>query len=140
MKIRRFALMLFACSLALVEGGADAVVPPGRLSITLEMYTDSRTGLTWQQRSGQGLVTWADAMNYCALLELDGGAGWRLPTAKEFLTDIDWTRPTQIGDGAPTWTSTPDAANPNARLCVRWAGGWTLSRIATETASVRCVR
>ena len=50
--------------------------------------TDRRTGLTWQQKSAPGSVTWADAAKACP-------AQWRLPTIKELqsLTDESAVRP-----------------------------------------------
>ena len=63
--------------------------------------TDSATGLTWQQGdSGQGM-NWADALAYAENLTLGGYSDWRLPTAKELQSIVDYTRsPDTTGSAA----------------------------------------
>ena len=54
--------------------------------------TDYATGLTWQQKdSGDGMY-WEDALSYCENLELAGRDDWRLPSAKELQSILDYTR------------------------------------------------
>src|SRR5262249_4125750 len=69
----------------LPEGGAE--------HYTLGQGTvfDNRTRLTWQHDVPMDPVSWADARDYCAKLDL-GGTGWRLPSVSELQTLIDETK------------------------------------------------
>jgi hypothetical protein len=54
--------------------------------------TDEATGLTWMKAdSGKGM-DWPSALVYGSNLELAGYTDWRLPSAKELQTIIDYTR------------------------------------------------
>ena len=54
------------------------------------IVVDNNTGLEWQQASPIEKDNFEDAANYCHNLNYAGiNNGWRLPTAKEFLTIID---------------------------------------------------
>ena len=54
--------------------------------------TDQATGLTWTQNdSGEGL-DWEGALNYCESLDYAGTSDWRLPTAKELQSIVDYSR------------------------------------------------
>lgn len=98
--------------------GAGA--PLGRYTAQGPVVIDNLTHLTWQAvvatsggQDGAGRSTWADAKSTCATL----GGGYRLPTAKELLTLIDFSRTSPAIDtslGAfpdtppePFWTATP---------------------------------
>ena len=61
--------------------------------------TDAATDLMWlQQDSGQlgagdlGGLDWQDALAWCESLDLAGHGDWRLPSAKELQTLVDYTR------------------------------------------------
>jgi len=62
--------------------------------------TDRATGLMWaRDDSGKGM-NWQDALAYAAASKLAGHADWRLPSAKELQSIVDYTR-------SPGATSTP---------------------------------
>jgi hypothetical protein len=88
--------------------------------------TDRATGLVWQRRDDAGALRWADALAYCGELSLDGHRDWRVPTAKELHSIVDYSRIPAIdpvfgfGDRLVyLWSSTthlegpPPAAAPN---------------------------
>jgi hypothetical protein len=57
-----------------------------------KVVLDHGTGLEWQDNSAvEQNRPQADAVSYCASLSLDGG-GWRLPTARELLYIIDYSK------------------------------------------------
>ncbi|MEM5948444.1 DUF1566 domain-containing protein [Spirochaetia bacterium 38H-sp] len=61
--------------------------------------SDLATGLMWQKAdSGRGM-DWEDALRYAQELELAGYKDWRLPSAKELQSIVDYTR-------APSVTNT----------------------------------
>jgi len=62
--------------------------------------TDQATGLTWMQDdSGKGL-NWRDALEYAESLELAGHDDWRLPSAKELQSIVDYSRSPDTTDSA----------------------------------------
>jgi hypothetical protein len=71
--------------------------PASRYFVSAGQVTDTVTGLTWEQSSlttgganNDGRYSQSSARSYCAELML-GGSIWRLPTAKELLTLIDYS-------------------------------------------------
>jgi hypothetical protein len=63
--------------------------------------TDKATGLTWMKAdSGKGM-DWPAALEYAETLDLAGHTDWRLPSAKELQSIIDYTRsPDTTGSAA----------------------------------------
>lgn len=57
-----------------------------------ETVTDSATGLVWQKEDSAGAKTWNEAINYCEELSLANESDWRLPSAKELQSIVDYTR------------------------------------------------
>jgi tetratricopeptide (TPR) repeat protein len=49
----------------------------------MTMWADSSTGLLWMGRTSPNTMSWLDAKNYCATLQLDGYSDWKLPTLAE---------------------------------------------------------
>src|SRR5262249_9568805 len=71
---------------------AGAATPISRYSFPATgVVLDNKTTLTWQQTPPMSTFTLSGALSYCAGLNL-GGTGWRLPTAKELLTLVDYSR------------------------------------------------
>ena len=57
--------------------------------------TDLATGLTWQKADSGVGMNWKDALAYAEDLELAGKSDWRLPSAKELHSIVDYTRSLQ---------------------------------------------
>ena len=65
---------------------------------------DTDTGLVWQKGDNGGSVTWDVAVTYCNNNETGGFTDWRLPTASEGATIIDYTE-ANYKNSAFTWGS-----------------------------------
>jgi hypothetical protein len=132
--------------------GADA--PPGRYTASGGTVVDGATHLIWQQvlatsggDDGAGRSTWANAKSYCASL----GGGYRLPTAKELLTIVDFSRTNPSIDTSaggfpgtpsePFWTATPLAGSPpTGAWFISFDDGYAGNGDMTQPSRVRCVR
>jgi hypothetical protein len=122
---------------------------------------DVKTGLIWQRMAPTtGRRKLPDAKTYCATGTGLPGTGWRLPTVKELMTLIDFTKatgfridetvfnvPTDIGDRyGVMWSMTAVAGIPSFAQFT--SGTWSVytdpgvnSYIdATGSSYVRCVR
>lgn len=66
--------------------------------------TDKATGLIWQKADSAAGMDWMEALEWAEDLELAGHSDWRLPSAKELQSIVDYSR-------APDTTGTP-AINP----------------------------
>lgn len=53
---------------------------------------DRATGLIWQRSDDGTTRIWEEALSYCEDLELGGHSDWRLPSAKELQSIVDYTR------------------------------------------------
>ena len=109
--------------------------------------TDEATGLTWMKEdSGKGM-DWPTALEYAENLKLAGHDDWRLPSAKELQSIIDYTRSPDTTDSAAIdpifdataitneggkkdfaqyWTSTTHASSRTANAAVYFAFGRAL--------------
>ena len=109
--------------------------------------SDEATGLTWMQTdSGKGM-DWPSALEYAESMEFAGHADWRLPSAKELQSLVDYTRsPDTTGsaaidpvfdateitneggekDFAHYWTSTSHVSSRGASAAVYIAFGRSL--------------
>ena len=122
--------------------------------------TDAKTGLTWMRcnagKSGDScadgepeMLSWKDALAWCAGLELAGYSDWRLPAIKEVLSVQDLTTynpalssPLAAGwvDG-PHWTSTTLARSPEKAVQhSSGAGGTLFDNAKGMSRFLRCVR
>lgn len=128
---------------------ADA--PAGRYTFpTATTALDTKTGLVWQRKATTTPATQAGAASVCFNNPMAlAGTGWRLPTAKELLTVLDFSRANGLDSAAfpaepsgPYWSAT--RANPAGD--VAWIVNFPPSNAthesaqASETHLVRCVR
>jgi len=76
--------------LALIFGGCEDYADYTESLETAEggVWTDTETGLEWQQEPPAKFVSWAAAMAYCDSVVLDGHDDWHLPTISELRTLI----------------------------------------------------
>jgi hypothetical protein len=74
-----------------------------------EIVIDNVTGLVWQWEQIDE-VTWDEAQDYCAELELGGISSWRVPTVKESYSLMQFDGST--GHAAPEDSGAPDDAVP----------------------------
>ena len=141
-------------SMVLASTAPVALGPPARFTASGETVVDNATHLTWQRGvatsagdDGAGRWTWAHAKSTCAGL----GGGYRLPTVKELLTIVDFTRSSPAIDtsstafpGTPSeafWTATPLAASPpTSAWFIDFADGYAGNTEMTQPSRVRCVR
>ncbi|WP_162274103.1 DUF1566 domain-containing protein [Leptospira tipperaryensis] len=128
---------------------------------------DQKSGLVWQRcASGLGsaadsytdcsvgtanVLFWDAALNYCNTLNLGGVGGWRLPSVKELVSLVDYTRTsspfinqTFFPNSADYyWTSTthPSGSYKNTAYQVIFTSGtYDTFDKATSSVRVRCVR
>lgn len=118
--------------------------PSPRFTVSATEVVDGKTGLTWQRSVAPEAKTWADAKTYCPTV----GANFRLPSVKELLTIVDFTRSEPAIDtavfpgtkSASFWTSSPVAGSPPFAWFVGFESGVTNGLGVGETSQVRCVR
>jgi len=147
--VRHLGLVTLLVGLASL---AHADAPSGRFTVTSGAVYDNKTKLTWLQSVPSTKSCWECAKNYCASL---GGPGWHLPTIKELLTIVDYSRSNPAVD--PTafpstpadyfWSSTPGAKAAGTSWPTAWAVNFSagIARTAETTVTpapeyyVRCV-
>ncbi|MGD9975610.1 MAG: DUF1566 domain-containing protein [Desulfatirhabdiaceae bacterium] len=85
--------------------------------------TDTSTGLMWQHDTPDNTMTWEQALSYCENSTLAEYTDWRLPTLKELVSLVDYSRYN------PTINTTyfPDTAASYY---------WSSTTLANATASV----
>jgi hypothetical protein len=113
-----------------------------QVDAALDVISDTPTGLVWQ-RSARRSDDWAAAKSGCASLP----GGFRLPTLKELLTLVDFTRlaPT-IDPLFPNtssqifWSSSPGFGSTVDSWGVDFATGHALKQPAASVLPSRCVR
>lgn len=111
-------------------------------------YRDKITKLQWSKVAATGR-TWAQAVNDCATLSLDGVSGWRLPTQKELAAaSAHGIASTASPDFIPSatmntyfWSATSNSLGTSQAWATRLSDGNT-SKIAKTTTSynVVCVK
>jgi hypothetical protein len=137
-----------------MAGAARGDAPPGRFTASAGAVVDGVTHLTWRQMvatsgggDGAGRATWANAKSACAGLD----SGYRLPTAKELLTIVDFSRSNPAIDTSVSafpdtpseafWTATPLAGSPpTSAWFVDFSDGYAGNIDMTQLNRVRCVR
>jgi hypothetical protein len=120
-----------------------------RLQVTAGVVYDKASGLTWQQSSSPIKKTWTDAKAYCASI----GSGFRLPSARELITIIDYTKaqqtkmidtiafPNTAADGF--WSASEDktfGATGATAWSVYFNYGLTTTLDKSNVLDVRCVK
>jgi hypothetical protein len=110
--------------------------------------TDIRSGLMWQRNSTENAINWEQSLSYCQNLTLSGFTDWRLPTKKELISIVDYTKmnpsvyvpaftDTQM---SAYWSSTVDTNNADHQAwCIYMDIGFD-GNAQDGNASVRCVR
>ncbi len=142
-------------------GGDDAVLDPFALipadntspanytsanGVTLDMVT----GLEWQQQDSNVDYNYNGAVDYCSNLTLDGKSNWRLPTANELLSIVDFGTfsPAIDGSAFPSteskfyWTATDNNEIDDRRWAFDFNSGEQRSVYEKTTTNyrARCVR
>lgn len=139
------AVLLTTASASALCAGLPCYPSP-RFTLSATEVRDGKTGLTWQRGVAPVARTWADAKAYCPMV----GANFRLPSVKELLTILDFTKTntppaidTTAFPGTPAldfWTSSGEASGPYLAWFVNFADGGTFNAGVSNTYQVRCVR
>lgn len=138
-------VVLAFLSLALSGPWASANAPAGRYTVSNGIVVDTRTRLSWQQTSSATTYQWLAGSNACKAI----GTGWRLPTQKELLTIVDFSRTAPaidstvfMGTLSANYFSMTFLAVDNSSLVwsVNFATGATTLVDAGTPSYVRCVR
>jgi len=143
-----FLTLACAACVLLFHPLARANAPVGRYTVSGGTVTDTKTNLVWQQTPPTATATESAAATYCAGLGSSlGGTNWRLPTVKELLTLVDFTRDTVIDSTAfpntPAnyfWTATAVTGAPTSVWVVNFSNGETGTDFTVRSFVVRCVR
>lgn len=133
-----------------VRGGAPKSIPGshyGTQSGVAGSVEDRRTGLLWRSAPAETKLPWSQAKTHCAQL----GAGWRLPTAKELVTTLDFSRELDgngLVDGmafpatpaSKFWASNPAPSGGSQLIAVDFQLGNFAGELAETPLYVRCVQ
>jgi len=106
--------------------------------------TDIETKLVWQKDHADPL-TWQETMNYAESLSLAGHNDWRLPTAEELFTLVDFSKHSPASSFPEMltnyfWTSSSYAPNSDYAWGVDFSGGYVYNVDKNGDHYVRCVR
>jgi hypothetical protein len=151
-RFNRHALLAIGIAAAILAVSADGDTAPrcyivGRFQLMGSNVFDGATGLTWYQTVSQPL-TWTDAATYCSTQP----GGFRVPTVKELLSLVDYTKPPNSGaatinpvafpntPAAPFWTSSTLGTAPGAVWIVFFGDGETYTGPPVGTLNTFCVR
>lgn len=117
------------------------------LTIDGDAVFDSTSGLTWQRGEAAGLFSQSEASTYCSGLALQGGT-WRLPTAGEMLSIVDFSRTSPPLDvdvflepstDQGFWTTSSPATDEGWNFSFS-GGGALYNNNAANPYHVKCVR
>jgi hypothetical protein len=153
-RFKRHAISAIVIAAAVLAVGAEGDSAPrcyivGRFQLMGTSVFDGATGLTWYQTVSSQQLTLSDAATYCS----SQPGGFRLPTVKELLSIVDYTRlPNSTAatinpvafPNIPrdvVWTSSTLGNLPGALLVVFFGDGETLTYPSPAgPAYVLCVR
>jgi len=120
------------------------------LHAEITMIKDTKSGLLWEDTPHvrETKITQPRAKAYCSELTLGGHRDWRLPTIRELLTIIDYTRVSPailkafsyVEDESFYWTSTHVADEDDAFWGVNFKRGASSKASEYYDRYVRCVR
>lgn len=101
-------------------------------------FTDTNTGLIWQDNNYETTHNLQSAVDYCSNLNLAGYSDWRLPTTFYELWDLYSSR-TSLNSYVSSyyWSSTPGGSGGN--IAVHFGSLHGAERPVTENNCVRCV-
>ncbi|MEA2048373.1 MAG: DUF1566 domain-containing protein [Campylobacterota bacterium] len=114
------------------------------------MIKDPTTHLVWEDtvHTTEDKVTFDEAKHYCSTLKLSDVAGWRLPTLKELLTIVNFSRAdpailkefNHVETGTVYWTSTPYVRSKDTFWGIDFKDGSTDGTAKNYNRYIRCVR
>ncbi len=112
--------------------------------------SDLSTGLMWQRDTAPGLYSWQQALAYCDNLTLGGFTDWRLPTPKEMVSIVDYSKISSPAIDAtvflntqtafPYWSSTTFAYFVSDAWIVNFTDGAPDFGGKIDSKNVRAVR
>ncbi len=120
------------------------------LSLASDVFSDSKTGLMWQDNSAAKYVQkdWGEAMLFCSQLQLSGHDDWRLPNIKE-LIQILGIKPrdggmkkgfSYVGASGYYWSSSVHESNEEFAWMMNFKRGYEYINYKTYERHIRCVR
>ena len=114
------------------------------------MVRDTRTGLMWEDtpHAKETKITHPRAKAYCKALRLGGFENWRLPTIKELLSIVDYSRVEpatfkafdHVEEESFYWSATPVAGEDDEFWGVNFKRGESSRASEYYDRYVRCVR
>ncbi len=120
------------------------------LSLASDVFTDSKTGLMWQDNSAAKYTKkdWQGALAFCNELSLAGYDDWRLPNIKELIQILS-TKPRDggmkkgfnyVGASGYYWSSSAHESSEEFAWMMNFKRGYEYSNYKTYERHVRCVR
>ena len=116
----------------------------------ITIIKDPSTNLMWEdtKHAQDGPVTYLEAEAYCTALKIGGHDDWRVPTLRELLTIVDYTRyePATLKEFSHVdqdklyWSNTPYASKSTEFWGIVFGDGDVDNAVAIYDRRVRCVR
>ena len=112
----------------------------------LDLITDHKTGLIWQQADDIQQRDWSIADLYCQDLSLGGFDDWRLPRIDELRTIANYARswpaidPAFVANRQFYWSTSTAASDPLRAWSFYTPDGSVRSQFKTFSYAARCVR
>jgi len=131
--------------------GQDAnynINPPSYTDYGDGTVTDNVTSLMWQKEDDNTTRTWDDANTYCNDLTIASYSDWRLPSAMELMSIVDYGSYNPSIDttyfsgmnASRYWSSTTPAINSSNAYNVNFYNGYVPSNYKSDDYYVCCVR